>query len=100
MPTQKTTISIRVQPNAAKTEITGFADDTLRVRIAAPPIKGKANKELLSFLYRLLPVSKDSISIIRGHTARNKIIAIDGISKESALKLLLAGLDTQPPLID
>jgi len=93
MPIQKTTILIRVYPNAARNEIAGFADDILRVKIAAPPLKGKANK-LLSFLCRLLAVSKDRVDIVRGHTARNKVIAIDGMSKESALGLLLAGQDT------
>ena len=94
MPIQKTTISIRVYPNAARNEIAGFADDILRVKIAAPPLKGRANKELLSFLCRLLAVSKDRVSIVKGHTARNKIVAIDGMSKESALGILLAGQDT------
>ena len=98
MPFQKTTISIRVFPNAAKNEIAGFADDTLRVKIAAPPLKGKANKELLAFLSGLLGIKKDRISIVKGHTARNKTIAIDGMSKESALEMLLAGQDIQPPI--
>ena len=97
MPVQKTTISIKVTPNAARNEIAGFADDVLRVKVAAPPVKGKANKELLSFLCRLLAVSKDRVDIVRGHTARNKLIAIDGMSKESALELLLAGQDNPVP---
>lgn len=94
MPIQKTTISIKVTPNAARNEIAGFADDILRVKIAAPPLKGRANKELVNFLYRLLAVSKDRVSIVKGHTTRNKIVAIDGMSKESALGLLLADQDT------
>ena len=93
MPIQKTTISIRVYPNATRNEIADFTDDILRVKIAASPLKGRANKELLSFLCRLLAVSKDRVSIVKGHTARNKIVAIDGMSKESALGLLLAGQD-------
>jgi len=94
MPIQKTTISVRVYPNAARNEIAGFTDDILRVKIAAAALKGRANKELLSFLCRLLAVSKDRVSIVKGHTARNKIVAIDGMSKESALGLLSAGQDT------
>jgi len=91
MPIQKATISIRVTPNAAGNEITGLTDDTLRVKVSAPPVRGKANKELITFLSGLLDIKKDRISIVKGHTARNKIIAIDGMSKESALELLLAG---------
>jgi uncharacterized protein (TIGR00251 family) len=93
MPIQRATISIRVTPNAARNEIAGFADDTLRVKVAAAPVKGKANKELLNFLCRLLAISKDRISIVKGHTARNKIITIDGMDKESALGLLMTAQD-------
>jgi uncharacterized protein len=42
-------ISIKVLPNARKNEIGGFSNDILRVKIAAPPDKGKANKELIDF---------------------------------------------------
>ena len=95
MSVQRAVISIRVIPNATKNEIAGFAGNVLRVKIAAPPVKGKANEELLDFLCRLLAVDKNRISIIRGHTARNKVIAIDGISKQSATELLLSGQDKQ-----
>jgi len=91
MPTleDKARISVRVYPSAAKNEIAGLTDGELRVKIAAPPVKGKANRELIAFLSRLLGVKKDSISIIKGHTARNKVIIIDGLSRERALELLL-----------
>ncbi len=82
-------ISIRVYPGAARNEVIGFSDGVLRVRVSAPPVKGKANRELLAFLSQLLDVSKDSISIIKGHTSRNKIITINDLSQEAALKLLL-----------
>ena len=83
-----TEISLRVHPNAARNQIIGFADGTLRVRIAAPPVKGKANKELIAFLSQLLGVSKSSIAIVQGHTSRNKVIAINGLSQEDIMKRL------------
>jgi len=94
MPDSKITakISVHAYPNAAKNEIIGFTDDVLRVKISAPPSKGKANKELLDFLCQQLALSKDRIGIIKGHTTRNKIVAIDGMSKEAAIKLLLPDL--------
>ena len=94
MPDSKITakISVHAYPNAAKNEVIGFTDDVLRVKISAPPVKGKANKELLAFLCQLLALSKDRIGIIKGHTTRNKIVAIDGMSKEAAIKLLLPDL--------
>jgi uncharacterized protein (TIGR00251 family) len=87
-------ISVHVYPNATGNEITGLINGVLRVRISAPPAKGKANKELLAFLCQRLALNKDRIDIIKGHTTRNKIIAIDGMTKETALKLLLPGKDT------
>ena len=51
--------------------------------------KGKANKELVGYLSQLLGVGKSQIEIARGHTSRNKLIAIGGLSQEEILKRLL-----------
>ena len=85
----KTGISVRVHPNAVRNEITGITDGIYQVRVSAPPVKGKANKELVAFLSRLLKVSKSQVTIIKGHTTRNKIISIDGLSQEDIMKRLL-----------
>jgi len=84
----KVEISVRVYPNAAKNELVGITDGVWQVKVAAPPVKGKANKELIAFLSRLLDVSKSQIDIIKGHTSRNKIVAIDGLSQEDITKRL------------
>jgi hypothetical protein len=84
-------IPVQVYPNAVRNEIAGLTNGILRIKISAPPIKGKANRELIAFLSQLLGTSKDNISIIKGHTARNKVVAIDSLSKESVLELLLPG---------
>lgn len=84
-------ISVRVHPGATRNEVMGFTDDVLHVRVAAPPVKGKANKELIDFLSRLLDVSKSQVTILRGHTARNKVIAINGLSQEEVTKRLSTG---------
>jgi uncharacterized protein (TIGR00251 family) len=81
-------LSVKVTPNASRNEITGFTDGVLQVKVAAPPVKGKANKELTAFLSRTLGVSKSSISIVKGHTSRNKVIIIDGLSREEIMKRL------------
>jgi len=78
-------ISLRVSPNAPKNEVVGFSDGILRVKIAAPPLKGKANRELVAFLSRLLGVSQSSLAIIRGHTSRSKTIAVSGLSQQELL---------------
>jgi len=58
------------------------------VRVSAPPVKGKANQELITFLSGLLGVGKSRIDIIRGHTTKNKVIAISGLSREDIMKRL------------
>ena len=83
-------LAIKVTPNASRNEITDFKDGVLQLKIAAPPLKGKANKEIIDFLSRVLGVKKSSIAIIRGLTSRNKIIAIEGMSGDEVLKRISA----------
>ena len=84
----KAEISVRVHPNAARNEVVGVTDGVWQVRVSAPPVKGKANRELIAFLSRLLDIGKSRIDIIRGHTTRNKVIAISGLSQEDIMKRL------------
>lgn len=77
-----TRLSIKVQPNAGRNEVVGVTDGIWRIKIAAPPDKGKANKELIEFLSKLLELRKDSITILKGHTSHNKIIVIEGMKAE------------------
>ncbi len=67
----------------------GFVDGVLQVSVAAPPVKGKANRELIAFLSQVLGVGKGSLAIVKGHTSRSKVIAIDGLSREDAMKRLV-----------
>ncbi|MFW6125814.1 MAG: DUF167 domain-containing protein [Chloroflexota bacterium] len=83
---------MQVQPNAGRNEVVGFEEDVLRVKIAAPPVKGKANRELIGFLSKLLGVSKGSITIEKGATTRRKVIAVDGLSQDEVHSRLAAHL--------
>ena len=90
-PTDKpASISVRVHPNAIRSEVIGFNDGVLQVRVASPPIKGKANKELIAFLSQALDIGKRGIQIVKGHTSRNKVIAIDGLTQEEVMKRLFS----------
>jgi uncharacterized protein (TIGR00251 family) len=84
-------IPVRVQPNAARNEVVGFTDGVLQVRVAAPPVKGKANRELVDFLGQVLRVGKSRLVIIKGHTARNKVVAVSGLSQEEIGRRLSSG---------
>jgi uncharacterized protein (TIGR00251 family) len=85
---QEGRIAVRVVPNAPRSEVIGFVGEALRVKVAAPPVKGKANKELFALLSRVLAVDKSRISIVAGETSRNKIIAVDGLGREEVMKRL------------
>ena len=83
-------ISVQVSPNAAKNEVVDFIDGVLRVKVVAPPVKGKANEKLIALLSQVLGVDKSRVSISRGHTSRRKVIAIDGVSQEEIKKRLFS----------
>jgi len=82
-------LQVKVTPNASRNEITGLIDGVLQVKVAAPPVKGKANKELTDFLSQALGVKKSSLSIVKGQTGRNKVIAIEGLSRDDIIKRFL-----------
>lgn len=79
---------LRVHPNVAQSKVIGFSDGVLQVRAAAPPAKGKANKELIALLSQVLGVSKGALNISKGHTSRSKVITIDGLSQEEVIRRL------------
>ncbi|MBN1521824.1 MAG: YggU family protein [Candidatus Aureabacteria bacterium] len=79
---------IKVTPSSPKNQISGIGEDSLQIRIKSPPEKGKANRELVSFLAKLLDVPKNSITITRGETSRRKKVFICGVTTERALKAL------------
>ena len=89
-------ILVRVTPNATRNQVVGFSGKALQVKVAAPPVKGKANKELITFLSQILNVGKGRIRIIKGHTVRNKVIAIYGISQQEVTERLSRIQDTKP----
>ncbi|MDD5700862.1 MAG: DUF167 domain-containing protein [Dehalococcoidales bacterium] len=89
-------ISVKVLPNAGKNEILGPVNGVWRIKIAAPPDKGKANKELIKFLSEILGVRKNNLDILKGHSSHNKILAFEGISPEEvAARLLGANKSTR-----
>jgi uncharacterized protein len=82
MSRNQTKIAFRVQPNAGRNEVAGCTGGVWRVKVAAPPDKGKANKELIEFLSRVLRLKKDSLNISQGLTSHNKIVQVEGLALE------------------
>ncbi len=92
----KARISLRVYPSAARSEVVDFTDGVWRVKVAALPVKGKANRELITFLSQVLGVGKDTLTIIKGHNSRSKVIAADGLSQEDIVERLSPKQDAKP----
>jgi uncharacterized protein (TIGR00251 family) len=70
-------IRVKVTPNASKNEITGWLDkDTLKVKLTATPVEGRANKALIEFLAQHFKVKQNKVKIVRGHKSRLKIMHI------------------------
>jgi len=78
------TLRLHIQPGAKKTEVVGMHGDALKIRLAAPPVDGKANACLLAFLADQLGVAKASISLISGDTSRAKRMHVSGVAAAAA----------------
>jgi uncharacterized protein len=75
-------LNLRVQPRASRDEIAGIAGDAIRVRLTAPPVAGAANDALLRFLAARLEIPRSALTLVSGHTARTKVVALNGVSAE------------------
>ncbi len=82
MSTEKTTILVHVQPGASRGRVVRFAGGAWYIRVAAPPVEGRANKALIELLSESLDTAKSNLSIIRGQTSRQKTVLIEGIGPE------------------
>ena len=74
--------NVKVVPRASRSELVGEQDGTLRVRIAAPPVAGAANEELIRLLAKKLEVRASSVTIVSGEASRMKKIAVKGITAQ------------------
>jgi len=75
----KLTLKVQVVPRASRSEIVGEQNGALRVRIAAPPVEGAANEELVKMLSRELKISRGSIAIIAGKRSKLKHLRVTGV---------------------
>jgi uncharacterized protein len=91
MTANQTKISIKVIPNAGKNEVVDFSNGVWRIRVGAPPDKGKANKELISFLSKTLGLRKDNLEILIGEKSHHKVVAVTGLSQDEIMTRLTGG---------
>jgi uncharacterized protein len=70
-------LAVRVTPRSSKNEISEvLSDGTVKVRLTAPPVEGKANAALVAFLAEVIGVPASSIEIVAGETGRDKLVSI------------------------
>jgi uncharacterized protein (TIGR00251 family) len=80
--------AVRAQPRASRSEVVGEHGDALRVRLAAPPVEGEANAELVRCLAKWLGVPRGAIRLVVGATGRNKVVEIEGVDAAAVRRAL------------
>lgn len=77
------TLTLHIQPGAKKTEFAGLHGDALKIRLAAPPVDGKANEALVKFLAEVLHLPKSAVTLKSGQTSRRKVLEVSGATAAS-----------------
>jgi uncharacterized protein len=85
-----TRLTVWVQPRASRTEVSGWHGEILKIRLAAPPVEGAANEELVRFVAEKLGVAKRAVRVVGGLTARKKTLEVQGVD-ERRVETLLVG---------
>lgn len=77
------TLTLHIQPGAKKTEFAGLHGDALKIRLAAPPVDGKANDALIRFIAETLKLPKSAVNLKSGQTSRRKVLEVNGGTVEA-----------------
>lgn len=83
------TLRVRVQPRSARDALSGERAGALLVRLTAPPVEGRANEALARVLGRALGVAPSAVRVLHGLAARDKLVAVAGVSAAVARERLL-----------
>ena len=78
-------ISVHAQPGAKRSEIVGLHGDALKIRIASPPVDGRANEALIAFLAKALGVPRAAVSLEHGAGSRRKTLRVALVGADPAL---------------
>ena len=84
---------MRVSPGARRSAVVGRLGDSWTPRVRAAPDRGGANDEVIALLARTLGLSARDVRIVSGHTSRDKIVELDGLTIEDAERRLSSGKD-------
>jgi hypothetical protein len=78
----RVTFAIKLHPRAKNNAITGELGAALKVSLTAPPVEGRANEACIEFFANLLKIPRSSVTIASGHSSRNKVIRVAGVTDE------------------
>jgi uncharacterized protein (TIGR00251 family) len=81
-------LRIRVQPRAKRDEVVGERDGAIVIRLKAPPVDGKANAALVGFIAKAAGVPRSRVEIVRGATAREKVVRVQGAAEADLRRVL------------
>lgn len=83
------TLTLHIQPGAKRTEVAGLHGEALKIRLAAPPIEGRANEALLKFIAESFDVPLRQVELKQGGQSRHKVVAVTGslVAPESLLQV-------------
>ena len=84
------TLTLHIQPGAKKTEFAGLHGDALKIRLAAPPVDGKANEALIRFVADQLGLAKSAVNLKSGQTSRRKVLEVIGTTAEAVARFAQA----------
>jgi uncharacterized protein len=84
MPVPTTRLRIRVSPGARTTELVGRQGEAWKVRVAAPPERGRANDAVLKLLADRLGVARGELTLVSGASGRDKVVELHGITADEA----------------
>ncbi len=76
------TLTLHVQPGAKRTEVAGLHGEAMKIRLAAPPVEGRANEALLKFIAESFGVPLRQVELRQGGQSRHKVVAITGSKME------------------
>ncbi len=83
-------LQLHVQPGAARSGVVGRHGDAVKVKVAAPPVDGKANAAVVALVAEVFGVRPAQVSLVAGDTSRAKRVRVDGLSGEQARAVLTA----------
>ena len=91
-----TRVRLRVSPGARSAQVVGRHGEAWKVRVAAPPEGGRANDAVVGLLAETLSLPRNAVTLVSGHSARDKIVRLDGLDQTQIERRLQSAVGKEP----